>query len=180
MLQGGLLRRLLPATIALIVVAGGATLAVAGGYGGSHGGNAGHDQYNPKPGCGPHKSDGWAGGSGWHYGQPPKDHNRGDCPRPRRDDCDDDRHRFSAFTTGSHHNDCDDDCRRHSAYFTGGGGSYGGHGIDCDDHVGRDACNKSSKKKTGSNSKKKSGEKDGCKKSSSPASAAFAPQASFV
>ena len=35
-----------------------------------------------KPGCGPDKTDGVAGNSGRHSGQPPKDQNRGDCPNP--------------------------------------------------------------------------------------------------
>ena len=46
--------------------------------GGSHGG---HDPCDPKPGCGPDKTNGTAGNSGTHQGQPPKDQNRGDCPK---------------------------------------------------------------------------------------------------
>jgi phosphodiesterase/alkaline phosphatase D-like protein len=39
------------------------------------------DDCNPDmPGCGPDKSDGYAGGSGYHDGQPPKSDGRQDCP----------------------------------------------------------------------------------------------------
>lgn len=71
--------------IAIVVIAlafGGGALAVACTGGGSGHENAGHDQYHEKPGCGPWKSDGNAGESGRHDGQPPKDDDRGDCPDP--------------------------------------------------------------------------------------------------
>jgi hypothetical protein len=42
--------------------------------------SASHHQYSPKPGCGPWKTDGYAGKSGQHTGQPPKQPNRKDCP----------------------------------------------------------------------------------------------------
>ena len=45
-------------------------------------GNASQVQYLSKPGCGPDKTDGTAGKSGTHTGQPPKDPNRQDCPTP--------------------------------------------------------------------------------------------------
>jgi hypothetical protein len=73
-------RRLAVIFSTLALLAAGATVAVAGGGGSTHHGNAGHDQYQGKPGCGPDKSDGGAGGSGRHDGQPPKEDNRGDCP----------------------------------------------------------------------------------------------------
>ena len=38
--------------------------------------------YLAKPGCGPDKTDGVAGNSGRHTGQPPKAPNRQDCPHP--------------------------------------------------------------------------------------------------
>lgn len=75
-------RRLAVILSTLALLAAGATVAVAGGGGSTHHGNAAHDQYNGKPGCGPDKTDGYAGHSGRHEGQPPKDHNRGDCPNP--------------------------------------------------------------------------------------------------
>ena len=64
----------------LAFVGGGASLVLAAG-GGSGGSGAAKVQYN-KPGCGPDKTDGVAGASGQHIGQPPKDQNRGDCPNP--------------------------------------------------------------------------------------------------
>ncbi len=67
------------AAVALLV--GGTSLAVACVGGTSGNDNAGHYQYNGTPGCGPDKTDGWAGSSGWHDGQPPKDDDRGDCPK---------------------------------------------------------------------------------------------------
>jgi hypothetical protein len=50
-------------------------------YGGMHhGGDDEDDCEGENPGCGPDKNGGWAGGSGYHDGQPPKSDNRGDCP----------------------------------------------------------------------------------------------------
>jgi hypothetical protein len=66
--------------VVLIVFAAGTTLAMATGNGGGKLNNTpGHAL---KPGCGPDKTDGVAGASGRHTGQPPKDNNRGDCPNP--------------------------------------------------------------------------------------------------
>jgi hypothetical protein len=47
---------------------------------GSHSG--GKDCTGDKPGCGPDKTDGVAGNSGRHDGQPPKADDRKDCPNP--------------------------------------------------------------------------------------------------
>jgi hypothetical protein len=127
------MRRLAVILSTVALLAAGAAIAVAGGSGSTHHGNAGHDQYHPKPGCGPWKSGGYAGGSGYHFGQPPKDHHRRDCPKPP---CDRYSH-FSSFATGSSHHDddCDDDCRRSYGSFTTGGSSH--HGDDCDDDCDR-------------------------------------------
>ena len=75
-------RRPLVIVLATLAFAGGgASLVLASGGGsGSYGEGAAHHQY--KPGCGPDKTDGVAGNSGRHQGQPPKDQNRGDCPNP--------------------------------------------------------------------------------------------------
>ena len=75
------MRRLATLLSVLLVVGGGAGLAVASGGGASDRGAA-HVQYGEKPGCGPDKSDGVAGKSGRHTGQPPKAPDRGDCPNP--------------------------------------------------------------------------------------------------
>ncbi|MGH2800616.1 MAG: hypothetical protein ACRDM0_23695 [Thermoleophilaceae bacterium] len=77
----GVLRKLVAIVLALLALVGGATLAVAAGGGGTRG-DSGEYQYDLKPGCGPDKTDGVAGGSGRHTGQPPKAQNRGDCPDP--------------------------------------------------------------------------------------------------
>ena len=75
-------RRPLVIAIATLVIAGGGTsLVLASGGGSSLHTGAAKVQYN-KPGCGPDKTDGVAGASGQHTGQPPKDQNRGDCPNP--------------------------------------------------------------------------------------------------
>ena len=75
-------RRPLVIAIATLVFAGGGTsLVLASGGGSSLHTGAAKVQYN-KPGCGPDKTDGVAGASGQHTGQPPKDQNRGDCPNP--------------------------------------------------------------------------------------------------
>jgi hypothetical protein len=75
------MRQILAIFVVVVVFAAGTTLAMATG-----GGNGGNPHNTPghglKPGCGPDKTDGVAGGSGRHTGQPPKDHNRGDCPNP--------------------------------------------------------------------------------------------------
>ena len=49
-------------------------------YGGGQGGGGNDDCDPEKPGCGPDKNGGYAGGSGYHDGQPPKSDGRGDCP----------------------------------------------------------------------------------------------------
>ena len=116
-------------TVALLGV--GAAIAVAGGGGSTHDGNAGYWQYHPKPGCGPWKSDGWAGGSGHHDGQPPKRPHRRDCPKPP---CHDHSH-FSSFTTGSSHDgDCNDDCDQHWSSFTTGSSHDGDCNDPCEQH----------------------------------------------
>ena len=75
-------RRTATLLIAAVFVFGGAALASATGWGAGDGKPA-HPKYQQlKPGCGPDKTDGVAGGSGRHVGQPPKDQNRGDCPNP--------------------------------------------------------------------------------------------------
>jgi hypothetical protein len=67
--------------VVLVVFAAGTTFAMATGAG--RGGNPhGPPGHQLKPGCGPDKTDGVAGNSGRHTGQPPKDDNRGDCPNP--------------------------------------------------------------------------------------------------
>ena len=99
-------RIMLSLIAALLLIGGGAALAIACDGGSVGYGNAGHDQYNEKPGCGPWKTDGYAGGSGYHSGQPPKDDDRGDCPKPP-DNCD------------------------HHGYFAGYSGG-GGKGDNCD------------------------------------------------
>jgi opacity protein-like surface antigen len=93
------MRKFVTLALALVVLGTGATLAAATGGGGwYHGGGSSHVQYKAKqpcpvsqlsdlcnatkPGCGPDKTDGYAGASGRHVGQPPKDQNRGDCPHP--------------------------------------------------------------------------------------------------
>ena len=60
--------------------AGGALVAQANG--GDTNRNAAETQYLHKPGCGPDKTDGVAGKSGRHEGQPPKAPDRQDCPNP--------------------------------------------------------------------------------------------------
>jgi hypothetical protein len=122
------MRKLAMTIAAFALLLCGTGLAVASMGGASGHSNAGHNQYNPKPGCGPWKSDGYAGGSGYHFGQPPKDHHRRDCPKPPCDRYS----RFSSFATGSSHHgdDCDDDCDRHR-YSGNGYGGHGSHGNDC-------------------------------------------------
>ena len=66
--------------VVLVVFAAGTTFAMATGTGGN--GNNGTPGHKEKPGCGPDKTDGVAGASGQHLGQPPKADNRQDCPNP--------------------------------------------------------------------------------------------------
>jgi hypothetical protein len=77
-------RRLATGLLLLAFLAGSVALANATGLGGgeTHKRGAASVQYKLKPGCGPDKTDGVAGNSGQHVGQPPKDQNRGDCPNP--------------------------------------------------------------------------------------------------
>jgi hypothetical protein len=63
-------RRSLVIAVATLAFAGGGTSLVLA----SGGGSALHS--------GPDKTDGVAGASGQHTGQPPKDQSRGDCPNP--------------------------------------------------------------------------------------------------
>jgi hypothetical protein len=79
-----------------------------------------------KPGCGPDKTNGVAGGSGYHDGQPPKSDGRGDCP----DTC---KSSGSAktYTTSTHGGttggDCQDDCKSSGSSKTSYSSStYGG------------------------------------------------------
>ena len=118
------MRKLAVTVAALVLLVSGVSLAVACTGGASGEGNAGHDQYNPKPGCGPWKTDGYAGGSGYHSGQPPKDDNRGDCPKPP---CDDHYGHFSGYGSSQHGNDDCNDCGddHYSGYGSGGGGGKG-------------------------------------------------------
>jgi hypothetical protein len=78
------MRKLLTAVVVLVALGAGTALATGTGGGGwQPGPGSGHVQYDKlKPGCGPDKTDGVAGNSGQHTGQPPKDQNRGDCPNP--------------------------------------------------------------------------------------------------
>lgn len=94
-------RGLATALLTLAFMAGGTGLVIACGWGWPAQG-AGHHEYG-KPGCGPDKTDGWAGGSGRHTGQPPKDHNRGDCPHPPGQQCD---AKGSGSTGSGKHDDC--------------------------------------------------------------------------
>lgn len=125
--------KLLGVLAAVGLLAGGAALAVASGGGGHHHWNAGHKQYKPKPGCGPWKSHGWAGKSGWHFGQPPKRSFRRDCPKPP---CKRRWHsRFSALTGGSYYHrgrDCRDKCDPYRR-FSGFTGRRHRRDDDCDD-----------------------------------------------
>lgn len=69
--------------VAICAFIGGTTaIAVATGGGGGYNSPPVQVQYKEKPGCGPDKTDGVAGGSGRHTGQPPKADNRQDCPNP--------------------------------------------------------------------------------------------------
>lgn len=101
---GRLVRQLAVIVVTVSLIAAGATIAVAtgggGNHGGSHQGNPAHHQYKKKklcwlvartsrefesvcedkPGCGPDKTEGVAGNSGRHTGQPPKRPDRQDCP----------------------------------------------------------------------------------------------------
>jgi hypothetical protein len=77
------IRTILVSLLCAGVLAGGATLVAAAQPSGTPNAkksNTGGLQY--KPGCGPDKTNGVAGNSGQHIGQPPKDQNRGDCPNP--------------------------------------------------------------------------------------------------
>jgi hypothetical protein len=73
-------RSIAVALVTLVFLAVGTSLVIAS-QGGTNNNGSGQVEY-AKPGCGPDKTDGVAGGSGQHIGQPPKDQNRGDCPNP--------------------------------------------------------------------------------------------------
>lgn len=77
-----IVRPLMVLLVILVIAAFGATFAIAGDGGSSGGANAGNVQYGLKPGCGPDKTEGVAGNSGQHEGQPPKEPERRDCPEP--------------------------------------------------------------------------------------------------
>jgi hypothetical protein len=101
---GRSVRQLAVIVVTVSLIAAGGTIAVAtgggGNHGGSHQGNPSHHQYKKKklcwlvartsrefesvcedkPGCGPDKTEGVAGNSGRHTGQPPKRPDRQDCP----------------------------------------------------------------------------------------------------
>lgn len=67
--------------VTLALAASGAAIVSAAGTG-SASKDAAAVQYLTKPGCGPDKTDGVAGNSAQHTGQPPKAPNRQDCPSP--------------------------------------------------------------------------------------------------
>jgi hypothetical protein len=69
------------ALAAVIACTTGVMVAEAGG-GNSKAKSAANFMYLSKPGCGPDKTNGVAGASGRHTGQPPKAENRQDCPSP--------------------------------------------------------------------------------------------------
>lgn len=129
-----IVRMTLSLIAALLLVGGGATIAIACGGGSTGYGNAGHDQYNEKPGCGPWKTDGNAGGSGYHDGQPPKDDDRGDCPKPP-DECDNHDYFAGYSGGGGKGDDCDCQSGKKGKFSTyGTSGSKKGKG---DDDCGR-------------------------------------------
>lgn len=71
------------AVVATLAIAGSsAAIVSAAGAGANKGKSASAVQYLTKPGCGPDKTDGVAGNSGQHTGQPPKASDRQDCPNP--------------------------------------------------------------------------------------------------
>jgi hypothetical protein len=77
------MRKFLSVLVVVLALGLGTTLAVATGSGGwQHKNGAADAQYKVKPGCGPDKTDGVAGESGRHEGQPPKAEDRQDCPNP--------------------------------------------------------------------------------------------------
>lgn len=96
--------RLLGLLVIVVVALGAGTAIAVACHGGSPGsGNAGNTQYGQKPGCGPDKSDGLAGKSGYHDGQPPKDHERKDCPKHGRWDGHDSGHSDGSSDHGHGH-----------------------------------------------------------------------------
>lgn len=114
-------RTLAIALLTLAFMAGGTSLVIACAWGWPQDGGAGHHEYG-KPGCGPDKTDGYAGESGRHTGQPPKDQDRGDCPHPPGQQCDDDH------SGGSHDS--------YAVSYTTKSGSYSGKDDDCCDKSG--------------------------------------------
>ncbi|MBI5105787.1 MAG: hypothetical protein HZB46_12565 [Solirubrobacterales bacterium] len=75
-----LVRRVTSTALALAVLGGGVAFAGSASHS-VQTGSAAKQQYNTKPGCGPWKTDGVAGSSGRHTGQPPKAPDRADCPK---------------------------------------------------------------------------------------------------
>lgn len=82
MIRPGHLSRLLAVVASLAIVGSSAAIVSAAGLGGTKSKSASAVQYLTKPGCGPDSTDGVAGNSGRHTGQPPKAPNRQDCPNP--------------------------------------------------------------------------------------------------
>lgn len=75
-------RRIAALLMTATAIGGGATLATASSGVFDDRGSAAKFQYRDKPGCGPDRTDGVAGASGQHLGQPPKEEPRQDCPDP--------------------------------------------------------------------------------------------------
>jgi len=76
-------RRLSSVVLTVAASASGVAMVSAAGTGAVPKKSAAAVQYVTKPGCGPKKTSGAAGGSGLHTGQPPKAPkapNRQDCP----------------------------------------------------------------------------------------------------
>jgi hypothetical protein len=69
-------------TVVICACALGTGIAVAGTTNGGRTNNSGAKVNYAKPGCGPWKTNGVAGNSGYHDGQPPKSPGRADCPKP--------------------------------------------------------------------------------------------------
>ena len=72
--------KFLTVILSIAVIGAGAAVAKVTSKSATQDSNASQVQYRAKPGCGPKKTDGQAGNSGTHTGQPPKADNRADCP----------------------------------------------------------------------------------------------------
>jgi hypothetical protein len=79
MASRGFIRVTTTILVTAALAAGGAAIVSAAGTGSANK-DAAAVQYLTKPDCGPDKTDGVAGNSGQHTGQPPKAPNRQDCP----------------------------------------------------------------------------------------------------